>query len=93
MLKVSDLKMKDIINVVDGKRLGYIKDIELNLQSGKIKSLLLPGINNKFMGLFGLGDDLAISWEQIMKVGLDVILVEVPGFTEVKHLSKNDEEL
>lgn len=84
MLKVSELKMKDIINIVDGKRLGYIKDIELNLQGGRIKSLILPG-TSKFMGIFGRCEDLAITWDQIKKVGADVILVEVHGFTDLKH--------
>lgn len=84
MLRVSELRMKDIINIVDGKRLGFIKDIELNLQGGKIKSLILPG-TSKFMGIFGRSDDLTVSWDQIKKVGIDVILVEVHSFTDLKH--------
>lgn len=84
MLKVSELKMKDIINVVDGKRLGFIKDIELNLHVGRIQSLILPG-TSKFMGIFGRCDDLSINWDQIKKVGADVILVEIHSFTDLKH--------
>lgn len=84
MLKVSELRMKDIVNIVDGKRLGYIKDIEINLQGGKVKSLILPGTTNRIFGLFGRGEDINISWEQIKKVGIDVILVEVHGFTDVR---------
>lgn len=90
MLKISDLKVKDIINIVDGKRLGYIKDIELNLPEGKIKSLILPG-SSKFMGIFGRYDDTAITWEQIKKIGADVILVEVQGFTELKRNENQDD--
>jgi YlmC/YmxH family sporulation protein len=84
MIKVSELKMKDIINVVDGKRLGFIKDIELNLAGGRIHSLILPG-STKFMGIFGRCDDVAINWNQIKKVGTDVILVEVQSFTELRN--------
>lgn len=92
MFKVSELKIKDIINVADGKRLGFIKDIELNLQGGRVESLILQGSTSKFLGFFGRGEDLVIPWEQIKKVGLDVILVEVPGFTEVKHHTKTEDE-
>ncbi|HHT63522.1 MAG: YlmC/YmxH family sporulation protein [Bacillota bacterium] len=92
MLKVSDLRMKDIINITDGKRLGFIKDIELNLQGGRIKSLILPG-TSKFMGIFGRCDDIIISWDQIKKVGIDVILVEVHSFTDLKHQDPWDEDL
>lgn len=89
VLRVSDLRMKDIVNIVDGKRLGMLKDIELNLQDGKIKSIILPG-NGKVLGIFGRGDDVVISWEQIKKIGVDVILVEAHGFTDIKHeLRKN----
>ncbi|MCR6544507.1 YlmC/YmxH family sporulation protein [Dehalobacterium formicoaceticum] len=84
MIKVSDLKVKDIINIVDGKRLGYIKDIELNLAAGRIHSLILPG-TTKFMGIFGRCDDVAIAWNQIKKVGADVILVEVQSFSELRN--------
>ncbi|MGI6686008.1 MAG: YlmC/YmxH family sporulation protein [Bacillota bacterium] len=90
MLKVSEIRMKDIINIVDGKRLGFIKDIELNLQGGKIKSLILPG-TSKFMGIFGRNDDLAITWDQIKKVGVDVILVEVHSFTDLKHKESRED--
>ncbi|ATW28503.1 YlmC/YmxH family sporulation protein [Candidatus Formimonas warabiya] len=88
-MKVSELRMKDIINIVDGKRLGFIKDIELNLQRGKIQSLILPG-TSRFLGIFGRYDDVAISWDQIKKIGADVILVEVHGFTELKHQEKEE---
>jgi len=90
MLKVSELRMKDIVNIVDGKRLGFIKDIELNLHGGKIKSLILPG-TSKFMGIFGRCDDLTITWDQIKKVGIDVILVEVHSFTDLKNQEPREE--
>jgi len=90
MFKVSELRMKDIINVVDGKRLGFIKDIELNLHEGKVKSIILPG-NGRFLGLFGKRDDLMVPWEQIKKIGVDVILVELHGFTDISHIPHSGE--
>lgn len=81
MIKVSDLRMRDVVNILDGRRLGVIKDIELDLEKGQVKAIILPG-TGKFMGLFGKNEDLVIPWDKIKKLGMDVILVELPGFTE-----------
>ncbi|GAW92132.1 YlmC/YmxH family sporulation protein [Calderihabitans maritimus] len=80
MLKVSDLRMRDVINVVDGRRLGYIKDIDVDLEKGRVKALILPG-QSRFLGLFGRNDDIRIDWSKIKKIGVDVILVEIKDFT------------
>ncbi len=84
MLKISDLKMREVINIVDGKRLGEIKDIELDLELGKIKSIILPG-NNKIFKFFSKQEDIVVPWEQIVKLGVDVILVNMQTFTDPKH--------
>ncbi|MGI6553236.1 MAG: YlmC/YmxH family sporulation protein [Bacillota bacterium] len=84
MLKVSDLRMRDVINIVDGRRLGAIKDIDLDLEEGRIRSIILPG-TGRFMGWLGRNDDLVIPWEKIRKLGVDVILVEMPNATDPKH--------
>lgn len=78
MLKTSDLKIKEVINVADGRRLGTITDIEIDLESGRLTAIVVPGAG-KFLGLFGKNDDVVIPWEKIHKIGLDVILVESNG--------------
>jgi YlmC/YmxH family sporulation protein len=78
LVKISDLRDREIININDGRRLGPIKDIELDLEKGKIQALVLPGYAwGKIWGLFGRSDDLIITWEKIVRIGVDVILVEV----------------
>ncbi len=76
MVKTSELRMKDVINVVDGRRLGLIGDLELDLEQGRVKSVVVPG-TSRFLGLFGRDRDTVIDWRQIQKIGQDVILVEV----------------
>lgn len=81
MVKISDLRMREVINVVNGKRLGIIKDIELDLGEGMIKSIILPGVG-KLLGLFGRNDDIVVPWENIDKIGVDVILVHLNEYTD-----------
>lgn len=85
MVKVSDLRTRDVVNVVDGKRLGNIKDIDLDVENGKIRALILPGNTGRMMGFLGRSEDLIVPWENIKTIGVDVILVELKGFAEVKH--------
>lgn len=84
---VSDLKMKEVINIIDGKRLGAITDIEIDVESGKLTAIVVPG-NGKFLGLFGRNEDVVIPWEKINKIGFDVILVEAVAYAELKQLEK-----
>ncbi|MGI6093622.1 MAG: YlmC/YmxH family sporulation protein [Veillonellaceae bacterium] len=81
---VSDLKLKEVINVMDGKRLGTITDIEIDIESGKLTAIVVPG-TGKFLGLFGRNEDIVIPWEKISKIGFDVILVEAAAIAEIRH--------
>lgn len=76
VIRVSDLRSLEVINIEDGRRLGTIRDIDLDLKEGKVKAIVLPG-SLRFLGLFGRRDDLVVSWQQIKKIGVDVILVEL----------------
>jgi len=82
--------MRDVVNVVDGRRLGTIKDFDLDVEVGRIRSVLLPG-SGKILGFFGRNDDLEIPWDNIIKIGVDVILVDLPSFTDVRR--NNESEL
>lgn len=69
---LSDLQSKDIINLTDGKRIGTIVDVDID-ESGKIKELTVQ----KRRFLFFSSSALGIKWENIDKIGKDVILVNV----------------
>lgn len=83
MVKISDLKTREIINIIDGRRLGVIKDVDIDLEEGRISALILPGAV-KFMGFLGKEEELIIPWDKVRKIGLDVILVEINPFAEVR---------
>lgn len=75
-MKISDFQTKDVINIIDGKKLGQVSDIELDLKQGRIESIIVPNYS-KFMGLFGRGRELVILWHNIVKIGADVVLVRI----------------
>ena len=79
MLNTDEIRNKEVINIFDGKSLGYVCDIEINLQSGTIDGIVLPGSRGIF-NLFGKGEeDIVIKWSDVKTVGEDVILVDVKG--------------
>lgn len=75
-MKISDFQTKDVINIVDGKRLGQISDLELDLRAGRIEAIVVPGAGRVF-GWFGGGADIVIPWKNIVKIGMDVVLVKL----------------
>lgn len=73
-----ELRCKEVINVVDGTRLGRIVDIVFDLPSGQILGIVVPGNKTIFSFLKG-ANDLYIPFSQICKIGADAILVELFG--------------
>lgn len=75
MGRAMTFKQKEVVNLADGKRLGYVQDVEADFNTGKITAIIVPG-NNKIFSVGGK-NDLVIPWERINKIGDDIILVEI----------------
>ncbi|AHD06247.1 sporulation protein, YlmC/YmxH family [Paenibacillus larvae subsp. larvae] len=86
-MKISDFQTKDVINIVDGKKLGQVSDLELDLRQGRIDSLVVPS-QGRFLGLFGSNAEVVIPWKNIVKIGADVVLVKLE---ESRQYRTNDE--
>lgn len=71
----ADIREKEVINLCDGARLGYVCDFEIDLCDAKIVSLILPSCS----GLFGFpkGSPIVIPWCRVECVGEDTILVKL----------------
>lgn len=74
-MRLCKLREKQVVNVLDGRALGYISDIILDPVTGCILSIVVPGQ----IGLKCLfrNKSYVISWKNICKIGDDVILVEI----------------
>ncbi|PFH89488.1 YlmC/YmxH family sporulation protein [Bacillus sp. AFS088145] len=75
MARISDFQVKDVVNVADGKKLGNIVDLDIDQSNGKITSIILtkPG---KGLNFFSKEEEMTIYWNDIVKIGEDVILVK-----------------
>lgn len=76
MINAASIKDREVINIMDGRKIGIVSDVEIDFEEGKITSLIIPG-PGKFISFFGKTSDIVIPWSCIKKVGTDVILVEM----------------
>lgn len=72
IMRLSDLQSKDIVSIIDGKKVGKIIDVIFD-NTGLMKSLVIQ--KSKFF--FSGTGEVEIKWNQIEKIGEDVILIKV----------------
>ena len=72
-----DFRHKEVLNINDGKRLGYVQDVCADLETGIITSIIVPGAGNKLLNIFSQANDIIIPWQNIKCIGDDLILVEI----------------
>jgi len=70
-MRLSDLQSKEIVNISNGRRIGVIVDVVVNTD-GKITKLILE---DRKLRRFK-NDEFEVSWQQIVKVGDDIILID-----------------
>lgn len=73
--RIADLRCKEIISISDGTRYGFVGDVEVELESGQVKALVVPG-RLRLFGLLGRAEDRRFPWESVRRFGEDIILVE-----------------
>lgn len=66
------MRNMEVIDILTGTKIGFIKDFKINCDDNKIISLILPG---EIKTWFGKEDEKEILWKDIIKIGTDVILV------------------
>ena len=76
MIRVSDIMDKEIINVKNGKKMGFITDIDIDVNEGRVVSFSRTGEGSG--GFFSRGVDMdVIFWNDILKIGCDTIIVNI----------------
>lgn len=72
--RANDLRCKDVVNIKNGCRIGYVCDFEIDLSCARISALIIYG-RWRLFGLLGRGKDIVIRWCDIQLIGEDTILV------------------
>ena len=73
--RFTDLQCKEVICVSDGRRMGFITDVLVEVPEGKICAIVVPG-PCKVLGVMGRHDDYVVSWDCIRRIGPDIVLVD-----------------
>ena len=71
----TSLRDKDVINICDGKRLGFVNDVEIDVCDGRICAISVL-FDCRLLG-FGKCEEIVIPWEKIKCFGKDAVLVSV----------------
>jgi len=88
--RVGELRCKEVISVTDGTRYGYVGDAEVDLETGEVRSLIVPG-RLRLFGLLGRDPERVFPWSSVRRFGEDIILVEgeAPALPHRRRRVKN----
>ena len=72
--RISDMHEKEVINISDGTRLGFVDDLEVDTCTAQITALVICG-RSRWFGILGREPDIIVQWKDIEVVGDETILV------------------
>lgn len=75
-MRFCELRQKEVVNIRNCQRLGFVADIEFDVCKGEICQLIIP-VSGKFCGIFGHDTEYVIGWRCVRQIGDDLILVDV----------------
>ena len=81
-MRFLDLCDKEVININNCCYLGHVRDMEFDECKGCICSIIVPG-RGKYMGCFCRECEYVIPWCDIVRIGPDIVLVNLKD--EMRH--------
>jgi YlmC/YmxH family sporulation protein len=78
-MRLSDMRDKDIVNINTGQRMAQFKscDLIINEDTGKVEAIVLGQIRQGFFSFANEDMNLQVPWENIVKIGVDTIMVDI----------------
>ena len=73
--RIAQLQYKEVIDIADGTRYGFVNDVELDPEHGSIESIVIKG-RSRLFGLLGQEEDTVFPWSSVKRFGEDIILVD-----------------
>ena len=89
-ISYNELRCKEVVNLQNGARMGKIIDMIIESNGKDVLGLVVPGVRK----LFKASEDIFIPWNNISKIGEDVILVSINlhAITTVTKVSDKDKK-
>lgn len=75
-MRIYELKQKEVINITDCKRLGFVGDVDFDITLGCIMFLIIPGPAH-ICGFLGRETEYVIPFACVKQIGPDIILVDI----------------
>ena len=75
-MRICELKRKEVININDCKRLGFVGDVDFDIHTGCVLAIIVPGPGIIY-GFLGHEQEYVIPFGNICQIGEDIILVDV----------------
>ena len=85
--RLVELRCKEVINICDGSRLGFVYDVDIKVPEGQVLAIVVKG-PGMFFGLFGRGEEFYVPWDCIQRIGDDIILIDKPFQRRDPNLEK-----
>ncbi|WP_018250176.1 YlmC/YmxH family sporulation protein [Orenia marismortui] len=87
-MNLTELEGKEIININDGSRLGMVAGTELTFDpnTGELESIMIPQQGGVF-SLFSTVKHFFIPWSTVIKIGDEVIIVDLNSTDYDQYLS------
>lgn len=82
-MRIWDLKQKEVINVKDCRRLGYVGDVDFDICTGRMLAIIVPG-PGCIWGFLGREKEYVIPFCDICQIGDDIILVDLKEKPEIE---------
>lgn len=76
LYSVNAIRSMEVVDISTGSKLGYVRDYKVDLSTNKVVSIFLPSTSK---GWFAKEDDIEIPWEKVIKIGVDVLIVDASG--------------
>ena len=90
IITFSALSNKEVVNCKDGRLAGYVVDLKLDTDTGDVLSLFVKQKESLFC--FSKKNLLEIPFENIEKIGQDIILVDLPAICDLPDMQSKKEK-
>lgn len=88
--RIAELQYKELVDISDGTRYGFIEDIEIEETTGTIKNIIVSA-KKGFWGLLDKHSEIVFPWSAVKRIGPDLILIDHSGKNnaETRCINKN----